>query len=540
MSGKCKNVKCLALFVIMILMVSSFVSCTQPPAASSTSSSSSGSTSAVGSEAPAQVAEPENKEFKYLLRGVNNRETQPGNQMVLDEIQKESGYIYHLEVIPAENYREKVNIMLAASEPFDGMDMIAMEHWAVLQNRGHLMELTELMPQYAPDYYKLLQDNDIVKYCTDKDGKMWSIPRREPHPNGNVPSIRKDWLEKLGMKEPTTLAEYEAYMEAVLKTDLNGNGQHDEIPLTTREAAQIHEFLPFFTGNYGKIDEARFKTEDGKIMPVVAHPGYADMLAKYREWYEKGYLYNEFITLKTNQFNDLVIANRVGSCMEWYSSAVRPCLELQKSVPEADYISLRCFTDAPETGKPAWGYGGAFSGGAAIPKSSKNPEAVLGFLNWVYKEQSNFLLTYYGLENQHWKWAEQANNLIEIIDNPSIKYDGMYPPIEFFLGEFKLRTSGSDPVINRYREMQDVLNGDDYVFVERFDAFIPYVLRGTPAEVLTGDGTTMIDEARLRCITGEITIEEWNETVKKYMELEGNILSEVWTQQYNEFMAMLS
>ena len=489
-----------------------------------------------GSTAEAGTAgEPENKEFTYLLRGLNNRETQPGNEMVLEELEKQSGFTYNLVVIAGDSYREKVNIMLASADPFDGMDMINMEHWAMLQNRGQLMQINDMMSEYAPDYLKLLDENGATKYCMDKDGALWAIPRREPHPNGFVPSIRKDWLEKLNMEEPTTMEEFEAYMEAVLNTDLNGNGQNDEIPLSARDFTNLHNFLPFFTGEFGGKDDSKFLNDDGVVMPIVMHPGYTEMLTKYREWHEKGYLYQEFVTLKSNQFNDLVIADRVGAAMEWYSAAVRPTLELQKTVPEADYIPLRCLTDPPEGGFPGYGYSGAFSGGAAIPAHSENPEAVLAYINWTYQDQANFMLNYYGIEDTHWKWVDKDEKLIEVLNDPEVKYDGMYLPVEFFMGDFKMRTSGDDPVINRYRELQDILNSDDYKFVEKFDAAVPYVLRGTEAELFTGDGVTMIEEARFRYITGEIDLDEWNRVVDSYMDMEGNVLSEVWTKQYNEF-----
>jgi hypothetical protein len=55
---------------------------------------------------------------------------------------------------------------------------------------------------------------------------------------------------------------------------------------------------------------------------------------------------------------------------------------------------------------------------------------------------------------------------------------------------------------------------------------------GTPAEFLNGDGQTLLDEAVIKTVIGEQDISEWDATVAKYMELEGNIISQVKTEQF--------
>lgn len=42
--------------------------------------------------------------------------------------------------------------------------------------------------------------------------------------------VKQEWLDKLKLKEPATTEELYQYLKAVKETDLNGNGQADEIP----------------------------------------------------------------------------------------------------------------------------------------------------------------------------------------------------------------------------------------------------------------------------------------------------------------------
>ena len=46
--------------------------------------------------------------------------------------------------------------------------------------------------------------------------------------------IRKDWLRKLGLKEPKTVEELYEVLIAFRDKDPNGNGKKDEIPVFIR------------------------------------------------------------------------------------------------------------------------------------------------------------------------------------------------------------------------------------------------------------------------------------------------------------------
>lgn len=69
-----------------------------------------------------------------------------------------------------------------------------------------------------------------------------------------------------------------------------------------------------------------------------------------------------------------------------------------------------------------------------------------------------------------------------------------------------------------------------------FDYYVPYDLNGTNAEFLTDDATTLIKEAMEKALVGELTEEQWYETVETAWEIDGQIRSAVWTEQYNNFV----
>ena len=84
-----------------------------------------------------------------------------------------------------------------------------------------------LLRQYAPTLYAY--SSNIVDYNSLPvmvNGKLYGIP----HTSGelvNLSIIRTDWLEKVGKKKPTTLAEFEDVAEAFKNRDPDGNGIND-------------------------------------------------------------------------------------------------------------------------------------------------------------------------------------------------------------------------------------------------------------------------------------------------------------------------
>ncbi|MEG1196699.1 MAG: hypothetical protein RSE58_14090, partial [Clostridia bacterium] len=72
--------------------------------------------------------------------------------------------------------------------------------------------------------------------------------------------------------------------------------------------------------------------------------------------------------------------------------------------------------------------------------------------------------------------------------------------------------------------------------IPSFDFYVPYDLNGTDAEYLTTDADTLMKEAVEKALVGELTEDEWKQTVQTAWEIDGKIRSAVWTEQYHAFV----
>ena len=101
--------------------------------------------------------------------------------------------------------------------------------------QGALIPLNDLIEKFAPNYKKFLEENPAVKYfSTASDGNIYFVPFVADGDPSTGWFIRQDWLDKLGMKAPTTVYEFYKTMVAFRDKYPNGNGKKDEIQIYKR------------------------------------------------------------------------------------------------------------------------------------------------------------------------------------------------------------------------------------------------------------------------------------------------------------------
>ena len=136
-------------------------------------------------------------------------------------------------------YQEQLNLRIAAGEmpdmftPVNGME-------ADLIASGALLDLTDLLPEYAPNLWNAVPQEiwDAMRANDPSgEGRIYTIPNVINY-GRNCPMIRKDWLDNLGLSMPATQEEFVEVLRAFKNDDPNGNGIADEIPTGGRAEAR--------------------------------------------------------------------------------------------------------------------------------------------------------------------------------------------------------------------------------------------------------------------------------------------------------------
>ncbi len=488
-------------------------------------------------EAGAAAASVQTKPVKILMIQMDTGGWEADdNQKVKDLIEKDSGIKF--EMIHAKDDEElakKANLVLASQEDVDAFEVSTQRAsmWDMV-DRGALMALNKPLEQYGSILKKHFSEDVCWAAVKDKDGKIWAIPRRQGN-MGNMVFIRKDWREKLGFKTPpSTLADLEAYLKAVKTGDPDGNGKVDSFPMVARNYNEDFErVLPYIITGVPCGYDANYIDEQGRVVPHVMHPKYKDYLAKMAQWHKEGILHPEQYTLKRNQVEDLVIANRVGASIGWYSNIVRPWETLMKKVPEAyyEYPQIKLENGKPYQ-VPRQPPGTAFMG---IVSYSKNVEWAIKLFQWSVTSPTNYLITREGLPGPHWEWADQAKAEIKQYKDPQKRiYRKAYALTEDS-HSFPTRVVNIDPgfVRNKYDEIQMLMQNIGYVWSP--DWFVAYKWKGTPVENSMADAQTLIEEAVVNIIIGKRPVSDWDAVIAQYRKMHGDKYIELATRMYNEY-----
>lgn len=209
--------------------------------------------------------------------GVADWSTMP----VLQEMEKLSGIKLEYQLSPIDSFETKKNLVFASGDlpdMFYAADLKPAEQ-VTYGSQGILIPLEKYIDEgYAPNIKKILDENpDVRKSFTTPDGHMYALPfidkaavwyRGPMWYNG-------EFLKALNVEEPKTTEELYTYLKRVKEEDPNGNGQQDEIPLTS---VKLDDLRMFFFGFWGMYNEGIYSDKDGKVHYPYQEEGYKGYL----------------------------------------------------------------------------------------------------------------------------------------------------------------------------------------------------------------------------------------------------------------------
>lgn len=158
------------------------------------------------------------------------------------------------------------------------------------------------------------------------DGKCLYIPFNTNAPTStSVVVYREDWMEKVGMSEPTTLDELHDLLYAFTFDDPDGNGQKDtygiDIGTNWMGLWPVYGAFGFAQSQNGKGSYQL--QDDGSVIYTSVQDAYKSALGVIEEWYDEGIIDPECITDKRDQVRTKWANGTIGVMVDsqtWYYS----------------------------------------------------------------------------------------------------------------------------------------------------------------------------------------------------------------------------
>jgi putative aldouronate transport system substrate-binding protein len=410
------------------------------------------------------------------------------------------------QFVPSSGYTDKINLALSSNALAEVTTVKQTNETTIVNaiRQGAFWDLGSLLGDFSqfPNLKAIPQD---IYNISKIDGKIYGIPNTTGD-TANAIVIRKDWLDQLNLKMPTTLAEYEADLKAFATQDPDKNGKNDTIPLGV-STEYMDMAGPIIAASFGVNKPAM---EGDNMLLAWMTPEFRNYLQNMRSWYASGLLPKEFPVLKFRQDIDLVKQDKVGSFgvpiqevwgIEQELKKVAPAADLEVVPPMKGTVGYTAYNSTT-------GYYGAFM----IPKSVSKDKAlrILHVLDLSASQEINDLYKY-GIEGVDYKVVngEKQVDAAQIQKDVGVAYTivnsyDKYKAFNAVTGVPKEAVNAMKTALDQYQsKMGDYKSSP-------FNGLISDTNNKRSADLFK-DLTTMENKA----VIGQITMEQWDDYVAK-------------------------
>src|SRR5690625_2375748 len=420
--------------------------------------------------------------------------------------------------VPSSNYDDRFNITLGSGDLPTIILADKTPSFIQAARDGAFWDITD----YIDDYENLGQLNDIIRDNISIDGKMYGLPRTRPL-GRNAVTIRKDWLDNLGLDMPETIDEFYEVLKAFTYDDPNQSGEDDTYGTVVTEWAGPWDQMQIWFGvpNKWGIDD------EGNLFPDFMAPEYREALDFFKKLYDEGLVNEDFAVMDTGKWNDPMIKGEAGTMINVADEAHRIQSGILKSDPsQEDVIDVLSGIEGPNGtfSLPTSGYNNLLAISTSAAETEEELRRVLEFMDKLSTEEGE-TLAHNGVEGIHYEIEDDV--YVPTEDEKLInEYEPLNQILTFIPGDRFLTKPKTD-----LEEKEDIVieENEDIVVANPAEALVSevYSLKGSQLDAI-------IDDARIKYIVGQIDEDGLDEAEELWLKSGGQELIDEMNELYED------
>ena len=267
---------------------------------------------------------------------------------------------------------QNYNLWLASGEAPDLIMEFQPEYVEEWANQGMLIELSDIIDEYAPNYRALTPPETQQWGMTMGGEYAFAQQRFESSVVNHMLYVRTDWLENLGLSIPTTEEEFLEVVRAFTEDDPDGNGEDDTYGWS-------------MAGTYPQVLNAAYdahsgwyKGEDGVFENVHLTENKLKVMQLMETIMDNGWCDPEYLTYDADMHYTRFATGETGflAC-EHANLQNKAWATLKANFPEATVAVV-----------PSWTGSGYYQERecqflSCVPTTCENPEAVAMYIDWM-------------------------------------------------------------------------------------------------------------------------------------------------------------
>ena len=312
-----------------------------------------------------------------------------------DEFKKKTGIELDNTPINNNDYKQNLELAFASKKAPDVFNLAGADDLPRYAAQGALADLTDLVKAAG----LITPENKAAWDSVTINGKIYGVPWELN--TGTITYVRKDWLDKLGLKVPTTYDEYIKMLRA-FKTLPECKAPFTGAKLF--EDGAVTYLKDFYQDSTPEIDNVNGKWVDG-----LQQDNIKPALQRLKDAYGEGLIDTEIVTNTTSSARDKWYAGTAGVFNYWAGMwEVQLEDRLKANVPNAQMVAIPAIKETK--------YNMRVPAVTCISKDSKNVAGVFKyFVQYMNDGGEGQTLFDFGVEGVHWK---QDGDNIAMLPNP--------------------------------------------------------------------------------------------------------------------------
>ncbi len=173
------------------------------------------------------------------------------------------------------------------------------------------------------------------------DGRLMALPEAVIDHGPCLLWMRKDWIDQLGLEEPTTLEEAMDIIQVFQENRMGAEEGEDPVGLVcdtnfVSTTSQNYSVEPVFEKFYA-YPRRWIRDENGEIVYGSLTEETRSAVAYLRELYERGILDQNFALRAQNNLRDLVVEGKCGAFFGLWWAPNNPLMDEIENDPDADW-----------------------------------------------------------------------------------------------------------------------------------------------------------------------------------------------------------
>ncbi|NLC14515.1 MAG: extracellular solute-binding protein [Chloroflexi bacterium] len=466
-----------------------------------------------------------------------------------EEMAKKTNVKFDFEKLSNDQWSERLSLTFAGQNlPDILIGEISNNDIITYANAKQLVALNDLVSEYAPDYFEVLNQFPESAKLYAPDGNMYGFAGTITGGYAEVPGsrafINTKWINDLGLEHPTTFDEFYEVLVAFRDNDPDGNGIDDTIPLGGFSGGYAVD--PFVAGplgiSFGWAPKDQWQEVDGRLVYVAEHPQYEKYLQNMNKLYKEGLLDQEYYTQNEAQYVAKGTNMQIGA-----TTAAAPFVLTNSTDPEIyeQFDVIGPLTSDVFTEKVWYGQN-VENPGIFITSANENPEVTARYFNEIYTEEGAWLLV--GPEAGTWDgdeggrvWNEDKTKYTYTFSDD---HNGVYEYMNNVVAPLQAGMAG-------FRQFSEAMKSElmapeDVVLLDSLKNNVEYMVPNAPSLFFTIEELeeiiliqdaiyTHLNQMEAKIVMGEESIDKFSSLIDDLQGMGLDQLTKIYNQAYDRY-----